>query len=61
MPKADRELYIELIELLDEAKAPGEGDLVGRLNPGLYGFREASIGCETGSCFSCQKVCSWQS
>ena len=36
MPKPDRELYIELP---DEARAPGEGDVVGRLNRGMYGFQ----------------------
>ena len=39
MPRADRELSIEP---LDEANAPGEGDVVGRLNRGMYGARDAS-------------------
>ena len=37
MPK-DRELYLELP---DEAKAPGDGDVVGRMNRSMYGFRDA--------------------
>ena len=39
MPKADRELYIELP---DEAKEPSDGDVLGRLNRSMYGFRDAS-------------------
>ena len=39
MPMAQRELYIEIPkEDLDE----GDGDVVGRLNRGMYGFRDAS-------------------
>ena len=36
------ELYIEL---LDEAKAPGDGDGVGRLNCSMHGFKDASDSC----------------
>ena len=39
MSKADRELFRENA---DEARAPGEGDVVGRLNRSTYGFRDAS-------------------
>ena len=39
MPKANRELYIELP---DEAKSPGEGDVAGRLNRSMYAFKDAS-------------------
>ena len=39
MQMTDRELYIEL---RDEAKAPGEGDGVGRLNRSVCGSRAAS-------------------
>ena len=37
LPKADR-----VCTLPDEAKAQGEGDVVGRLNHIMYGFRDAS-------------------
>ena len=39
MPKVLRELYVEIPE---EDKKPEEGDIVGRLNRGMYGFRDAS-------------------
>ena len=39
MPKCQRELYVELPE---EDRQPGEEDHVGRLNRGMYGFRDAS-------------------
>ena len=39
MPKCQRELYIELPA---EDREPGEEDHVGRLNRGMYGFRDAS-------------------
>ena len=41
MAPAERELYIELP---DEAKSPDDGDVVGRLNRMMYGFRDASNG-----------------
>ena len=41
MAPAERELYIELP---DEAKTPEDGDVVGRLNRMMYGFRDASNG-----------------
>ena len=41
MSPAERELYIELPE---EDKSPEEGDIVGRLNRMMYGFRDASNG-----------------
>jgi hypothetical protein len=41
MPMAARELYIEIPE---EDKSEGEGDVVGRLNRNMYGFRDASNG-----------------
>ena len=37
--KGDGAMYIEL---LDEATAPGEGDVIWRLNRGMYGFSDAS-------------------
>ena len=39
MPKAQRELYIEIPE---EDREEGDGDVVGRLSRGMYGFRDAS-------------------
>ena len=39
--ESERELYIELP---DEAKTPEDGDVVGRLNRMMYGFRDASNG-----------------
>ena len=39
VPRADRELYIELP---DEAKAPGDGDVIVRVHRSTYGFRDAS-------------------
>ena len=39
MPSADRELHIDHP---DEAKAPGENDVVGRLHQSMYGSRGAS-------------------
>ena len=41
MPMAERELYIEVP---DEDKAEGEGDVMGRLNGNMYGFRDAASG-----------------
>ena len=41
MPKCKRELYIELPP---EDRTPGDGDLVGRLNRNMYGFRDAADG-----------------
>ena len=41
MPKAQRELYIEIPE---EDKRDYDGHVVGRLNRGMYGFRDASSG-----------------
>ena len=41
MAKAQRELYIEIPE---EDKLLGDGDVIGRLNQGMYGFRDASNG-----------------
>lgn len=41
MPAVKRELYIEVPE---EDRLPGEGDVVGRLNRNMYGFRDASNG-----------------
>ena len=41
MPKCKRELYIELPP---EDRTPGDGDLVGRLNRNMYGFRDAANG-----------------
>ena len=41
MAKAQREIYIEIPE---EDKLLGDGDVVGRLNQGMYGFRDASNG-----------------
>ena len=39
MPAAQRELYIEIPE---EDREPGDGDVVSKLNRGMYGFRDAS-------------------
>eukprot|EP00435_Cladocopium_sp_Y103_P033123 s170_g8.t1 len=39
MPEAKRELYVEIP---DEDRLEGEEDFVGRLNRGMYGFRDAS-------------------
>ena len=41
MPKCKRELYIELPP---EDRVPGDGDVVGRLNRNMYGFRDAANG-----------------
>jgi len=41
MPEVKRELYIEIP---NEDKAEGEGDVIGRLNRNMYGFRDASNG-----------------
>jgi hypothetical protein len=41
MPKAKRELYIEIPA---EDLSPEDGDVVGRLNRNMYGFRDASSG-----------------
>ncbi|CAE8638172.1 unnamed protein product, partial [Polarella glacialis] len=41
MPVAARELYVEIS---DEDRLPGDGDVVGRLNRNMYGFRDASHG-----------------
>ena len=41
MPKARRELYIEIP---DEDKNPEDGDVVGRLNRNMCGFRGAING-----------------
>ena len=41
MPMAERELYIEVP---DEDKAEGEGDVIGQLNRNMYGFRDAASG-----------------
>ena len=39
MPKASREMYIEIPA---EDRLPNDGDVVGRLNREMYGFRTAS-------------------
>ena len=39
MPKAERELYIEIPK---EGLNPEDGDALGRLNRNMYGFRDAS-------------------
>lgn len=41
MPKAEREIYVEIP---DEDRQPGEEDHVGRLNRNMYGCRDASHG-----------------
>ena len=41
MPKAERELYIEIPK---EDFCDGDGDVVGKLNRNMYGFRDAANG-----------------
>jgi len=41
MPKVNRELYVEIPE---EDRSPEDGDVVGKLNRNMYGFRDASSG-----------------
>ena len=41
MPKAERELYIEIPK---EDLNEDDGDVVGKLNRNMYGFRDAANG-----------------
>ena len=41
IPEVKRELYVELP---DEDRLEGQGDMIGRLNRNMYGFRDASNG-----------------
>ena len=57
VPKADRKFHIERP---DEAKVPGDGDVVGRLNRSMYGFGNAGNNWILAESSPVRRVCSWQ-